>query len=106
VAQDEGDRELDEADAGVGGELGELAGCFELALVVGQVEVEPEDRVGRLLGDEAFAVAALGGPLGLDDGRGGEGRVAEVADLALVDQVGECAEGLVEVGLGSQRWIW
>jgi hypothetical protein len=26
--------------------------------------------------------------------------VAEVADLALVDQVGECAEGLVEVGLG------
>jgi hypothetical protein len=59
-----------------------------------------EDRVGRLLGDEALAVAALGGPLGLDDGRGGEGRVAEVADLALVDQVGECAEGLVEVGLG------
>ena len=26
--------------------------------------------------------------------------MAEVADLALVNQVGECAEGLVEVGLG------
>jgi hypothetical protein len=43
VAQDEGDRELDEADVGV---VGELAGCFELALVVGQVEVEP---VGQAL---------------------------------------------------------
>jgi hypothetical protein len=46
VAQDEGDRELDEADADVVGELGELVGCFELALVVGQVEVEP---VGQAL---------------------------------------------------------
>jgi hypothetical protein len=46
VAQDEGDRELDEADAGVVGELGELAGCFEFALVLGQAEVEP---VGQAL---------------------------------------------------------
>jgi hypothetical protein len=46
VAQDEGDRELDEADAGVVGELGELAGWFEFALVFGQVEVEP---VGQAL---------------------------------------------------------
>jgi hypothetical protein len=30
----------------------------------------------------------------------GEGRVAEVADLPVADQVGECAEGFVEVGLG------
>ena len=45
MAQDEGDRELDEADADVVGELGELAGCFELALVVGQVEVEPVGQV-------------------------------------------------------------
>lgn len=41
VAQDEGDREFDEGDVGVAGELGQLAGCLELALVFGQVGVEP-----------------------------------------------------------------
>jgi hypothetical protein len=65
-----------------------------------------KDGVGGLLGDEALAVAPLGGPLSFDDGRGGEGRVAEVADLALVDQVGERAQGLGEAVSGSQRWIW
>src|SRR5204863_551474 len=59
-----------------------------------------QDRVGRLLAYEALAAAALGGPLGLDDRLGGEGRAADVADLALADEVGEGAEGLVDVGVG------
>jgi hypothetical protein len=60
--------ELDEADAAVADELGELAGCFELALVAGQVEVEPAgqaltgDRRGSFGG--VLAVAARKPPAG------------------------------------------
>jgi hypothetical protein len=46
-----------------------------------------EDRVRRLFAAEAPATAALGGPLRLDDLRRGKGRVPEVADLLLVDEV-------------------
>ena len=49
--------------------------------------------------DHAFAAPALGEPLALDDRGRLEGGGADVADLALVDQVGERAEGLVEVGV-------
>src|SRR4051794_6416037 len=49
-----------------------------------------EDGVGRLLGVEPRDTAPLGYPLGLDDagGRGLGG--ADCADLAAVDQVGQC----------------
>ena len=57
-----------------------------------------EDRVRRLLAAEPLMASPLGRPLRLDDLRGGEGRVAEVADLALVDEIAERAEGLVDVG--------
>jgi hypothetical protein len=46
-----------------------------------------EDRIGRLLAAKPLATALLRGPLGLHDLRGWERGVAEVADLALVDEV-------------------
>ena len=61
-----------------------------------------EDRVGGLLGDEALQTALAGDPLGLDDLAGGEGGGTDVADLALVDEVGERAEGLLDVGVGAR----
>ena len=63
------------------------------------VELDPADeqRVGRLLGAEALEVAVAGGPLRLDDLAGGERRGADVADLALLDEVGQRAERLVDV---------
>ena len=73
-----------------------------VALAGGQdvgLDAAREQRVGRLLADEALAAAALGGPLRLDDRLGGEGRAADVADLALADEVGEGAERLVDVGV-------
>ncbi len=57
-----------------------------------------QDRVGRLLGHDALTPAALGDPLPLDDVRRLEGRRPDIADLSLVDEVAESAEGLVEVG--------
>ena len=73
-----------------------------------QLALDPpgQDRVRRLLGDRPLAVPALGDPLRLDDLRRLERRGAEVADLALVDQVGERAERLVEVGLRTGRCTW
>ena len=59
-----------------------------------------EQRVRRLLGDEALAAAALRRPLRLDDLLSGERRAAEGADLALPHEVGERAERLVDVGSG------
>ena len=61
------------------------------------LDLAGEDRVRRLLGDRTFAAAPLRDPLRLDDLRGLEGRRADVADLALADQVGQRAEGLVDV---------
>ena len=58
-----------------------------------------QDRVRRLLGHEPFQAAVAGGPLRLDDLAGGVGRRADVADLALPDQVGQRAEGLLDVGV-------
>jgi hypothetical protein len=61
------------------------------------LDVAGEHRVGGLLGDEPFAAALPGDVLSVEKRRGREGRVAEVADLARSDEVGERAEGLVEV---------
>ena len=57
------------------------------------------DRVRRLLGDEPFQPAVAGGPLGLDDLAGGVRRGSDVADLALPDEIGEGAEGFLDVGV-------
>ena len=61
-----------------------------------------EDRVGGLFGDQAPELAVARDPLGLDDLTGGEGRGTDVADLALADEVGEGAEGLLDVGVGAR----
>ena len=57
-----------------------------------------QDRIRRLLGDEAPEPAALRDPLRLDDLVRREGRRAEDSDLALPLQIGECREGLLDVG--------
>ena len=59
-----------------------------------------QDRIGRLLGDETLARPSLGHPLRLDDLVRGEGRAAEVPDLARPHQIGQRAESLVDVRLG------
>ena len=66
------------------------------------VELDPadEDRIGRLLGSEALEVAGVRGPLCLDDLARRVGGGADVADLALVDEVGQRAEGFLNVGFG------
>ncbi len=57
-----------------------------------------QQRVRRLLGDEPLQVAFAGHPLRLHDLGAGVGRGADVADLALVHEVGQRAEGLLDVG--------
>jgi hypothetical protein len=58
VVRDEGDRQLEERDPGIVGELRELVGGVELALVGGQREVvavgEPLARRGGRVGRSAF----------------------------------------------------
>ena len=61
-----------------------------------------EHRVRRLLGDEPLQTPLARHPLRLDDLARGERRVADVADLALEDEVGERAERLLDVGVGSR----
>ena len=56
-----------------------------------------EDRVRRLLGDEPLEVAVARDPLRLDDVAGGEGGRADVADLALVHEVAERRQRLLDV---------
>ena len=51
-----------------------------------------EQRVRRLLGDESLQVAFPGRPLGFDDLGAGVRGGADVANLALVYQVGQRAE--------------
>jgi hypothetical protein len=58
-----------------------------------------QDRVRRLLGHEALQAAVAGGPLRLDDLAGGVGGRPDVAGLALPDQVGQRAEGVLDVGV-------
>jgi hypothetical protein len=58
-----------------------------------------EDRLRGLLGHEALERAIAGDPLGLDDLRGRERGAADIADLALVDEVGQRAERLLDVGV-------
>ena len=66
-----------------------------------------KDRIGQLLGGEALSPSPLRDPLCLDEllrrKRGG----ADRANLALVDQVGQRSERLVDVGVGvgSMRLI-
>ena len=61
-----------------------------------------EHRVRGLLGDEALELALARDPLRLDDLARGEGGVPEVADLALMDEVGERDERLLDVGVGAR----
>ena len=61
-----------------------------------------EQRIRRLLADEALAVPALGHPLRLDDRRGRVGRAAEIADLARLHEVRQRAERLVVIAVGLQ----
>ena len=61
-----------------------------------------DDRVRRLLGHEALQMAVTRHPLGLHDLAGGKGRGANVADLALVDEVAERRQGLLDVGVGAR----
>ncbi len=64
------------------------------------LDAADEDRIRRLLGDEATESVALGDPLILDDSVRRKGRRAEGADLALPLEVGERGDGLVVVGAG------
>ena len=57
----------------------------------------PEDGVRRLLGAELLAATTLGGPLRFDDLGAGDGGGADHADLACANEIGEDAEGLVDV---------
>jgi hypothetical protein len=65
-----------------------------------ELDAANEQRVWRLLGAEALEVAGVRGPLGLDDLAGGVGGGADVADLDLLDEVGQRAEGFLNVGVG------
>ena len=76
-------------------------GAHAVALARGQhvaLDGAHEDRVGRLLAAEALAAALLGRPLGLHDQVGRERGRADGPHLALVDEVGERAQRLVDVG--------
>lgn len=57
-----------------------------------------QDRVAGLFGDVTAQVVLAGGPLGLHDAVGGEGRGAEVADLSRALQVGQGRQGLLVAG--------
>jgi hypothetical protein len=58
-----------------------------------------EQAVGRLLADEALEPALARRPLRLDDLRRRERGGADVADLALVDEVRQRAQRLLDVGV-------
>ena len=76
-------------------------GAHAVALAGGQdvaLDGAHEDRVGRLLAAEALTAALLGRPLGLHDQVGRERGRADGPHLALVDEVGERAQRLVDVG--------
>ena len=64
-----------------------------------ELDAANEDRVRRLLGAEALQAPVARHPLRLDDLAGRERRRADVADLALVDEIGQRAERLVDVGV-------
>src|SRR3954452_15037122 len=64
-----------------------------------ELDATNQQRVGRLLGAEALQAPLARGPLGVDDLPGVERRGADVADLALRDEVGQCCERLVDVGV-------
>src|SRR5580692_741852 len=61
------------------------------------LDTADQDRVRGLLGDEPSEVPLAGRPLRLDDLAGRVGGRADVADLALVHEVGQRAEGLLDV---------
>ena len=65
-----------------------------------ELDAADQQRVRRLLGAEALEVAGARGPLCLDDLAGRVGGGADVADLALLDEVGQRAEGFLNVGFG------
>src|SRR5205807_6074993 len=63
-----------------------------------QLGVADEDRVGRLLADEALPLPAIRRPLRLHDLACREGRGSDPADLALVDEVAERPERVGDIG--------
>ena len=63
------------------------------------LDVPDEDGVWRLLRPEPRERPSLGGPLPLDHLPPREGRRAEVPDLAQTLEVGQRAEGLLDVGV-------
>ena len=64
-----------------------------------ELDAADQERVGRLLGAEALEAPFARGPLRLDDLAARVRRGPDVADLALLDEVGERAERLVDVGV-------
>ena len=65
-----------------------------------ELDAADQDRVRRLLGAEALEAPVACRPLRLDDLAGGERGGPDVADLALLNEIGERAERLVDVGFG------
>ncbi len=59
-----------------------------------------QQGVRRLLGHDTFPASPLGDPLPFHDGGRLEGRRPDIADLSLVDEVAQSAEGVVEVSAG------
>ena len=64
-----------------------------------ELDAAGQQRVRRLLGAEALEVPLAGRPLRLDDLAGGERGGPDVADLALLHEVGEGAQRFVDVGV-------
>jgi len=66
----------------------------------GRLDAPGEDGVGGLLALEPLVAPALGHPVRLHDEVGGEGAAADGPDLALVDQVRQRPQGVVDVAGG------
>ena len=63
----------------------------------GRLDAAGEDRVRRLLAAEPFPPSPLGRPLRLDDEFRRIGRASQDPDLALVDEVAQGAQGVVDI---------
>ena len=64
-----------------------------------ELDAADEQRVRRLLGAEALRLRSRAAHCASTISPAGERRRADVADLALVDEIGERAERLVDVGV-------
>src|SRR6185295_13752521 len=81
VAQHERDGQVDQAEAGLLGDLGEGVGGVELALVVGQRHVEPVGGPGRGRGAGVLVLAVAAG-----EPAAGKGAVGEYAHAVPLGQ--------------------